>query len=240
MKSKLNALPRPRLIARTARRVSRFGLWFLAGVLVFGIGFIPMQIAIASWQAPQPQAILVLNGHPQRIKFAAEFWQSHRQLHIWVSAGSEGEKLGYSQIFAAAGIPPDQIHYDPCATDTVTNFTCTVDDFVRAELRHLYLITSDYHIARSRAIATLVLGSQGIIVTPISVPAPNFPPESRWRIVRDCFRSLVWIFTGRTGASLHPNLETEAPNSALNESQRSRLRESLCRIVPGFCQGHKR
>ena len=237
MKLKSKAISRSRSIAR---RFSRFCLVLFAVVLIFGVSFIPLRIAIASWQVPEPQAILVLNGNPNRIRFAAELWQSHQSLDIWVSAGSEREKRLYSGIFAAAGIPPEQIHYDPCATDTVTNFTCTVDDFILAQRRHLYLITSDYHIDRSRAIATFVLGSQGIIVTPISVPSPNFPRESRWRIVRDCFRSIVWIFTGRTGASLNPRVETEVPNSALDESQRSRLRERLCRMVPGFCQGHKR
>ncbi len=234
---KLTSKTRP---FRLVRRFSRFCLVLLTVVLIFGVSFIPLRIAIASFQVPEPQAILVLNGNPNRIQFAAELWKSHQSFDIWVSAGSEGERQAYSRIFAAAGIPPEQIHYDPCATDTVTNFTCTVDDFVRAQLRHLYLITSDYHIDRSRAIATFVLGSQGIIVTPIAVPAPHFPRESRWRIVRDSVRSIVWIFTGRTGASLNPRVETEVPNSALDESQRSQLRERLCRMVPGFCQGHKR
>ena len=176
--------------------------------LIFGLSFIPVRIAITLAQVPDPQAILVLNGNINRIQYAAKLWRSHPNVDIWVSASSDREAQWYGQIFAQAGIQPNQIHYDRCATDTVTNFTCTVDDFHRHQRRHLYLITSDYHMARSRSIATLVLGSRGIVVSPMSVPSKNFPPESRWRISRDCLRSLLWIVTGRSGASLNPRLKS--------------------------------
>ena len=61
-------------------------------------------------------------------------------------------------------------------------------------------------MARSRAIATLVLGSRGIAVTPISVPSTGRQPESKLRIARDCIRSLVWMLTGHTGARFNPDL----------------------------------
>lgn len=189
-------------------RLRKFSTVLLTVVLLGVLSFIPLRIAIAFQQVPEPQAILVLNGNLNRIKYAAKVWRSHPNFHIWVSAESNRTVQQYSKIFAKAGIPPNQIHYDRCATDTVTNFTCTVADFQHQQQRHLYLITSDYHIARSRAIATLVLGSRGIVVSPISVPSQNFPPESRWRIARDCLRSLLWIFTGRTGASLNPRLKS--------------------------------
>ena len=60
---------------------------------------------------------------------------------------------------------------------------------------------------RSRAIATIVLGSEGIVVTPIAVPSSGDRSESLIRVVRDGGRSLLWIFTNRTGASLNPRLK---------------------------------
>ena len=50
---------------------------------------------------------------------------------------------------------------------------------------------------RAKAIAYLILGSQSIVFTPISIPS-NHPPESPNRILRDIIRSLLWVFTGST------------------------------------------
>ena len=54
---------------------------------------------------------------------------------------------------------------------------------------------------RAKAIATVVLGSQGIAFTPVTVPSKG-TAESKLRILRDTSRALVWVITGRTGASL--------------------------------------
>jgi len=82
------------------------------------------------------------------------------------------------------------------------------EDFTDQKLQHIYLITSDYHLARVRAIATIVLGSQGIVVTPVAVPSFGYKSESLVRVLRDCGRSILWIFSGKTGASLNPNLKS--------------------------------
>jgi len=76
------------------------------------------------------------------------------------------------------------------------------EDFTDQKLQHIYLITSDFHLTRARAIATIVLGSQGIVVTPLAVPSSGNRLESLLRVLRDCGRSLLWIFSGRTGATL--------------------------------------
>jgi uncharacterized SAM-binding protein YcdF (DUF218 family) len=172
--------------------------------LLFSLGagsVIPVQRAIAYRQAPQPQAILVLEGRTQRIRFAAEFAQKHTNLPIWVSGNPDGQRTNQF-IFQEAGIDAQRVHYDFCAIDTVTNFTCTVRDFRTRQIRHIYVITSDYHMTRSLAIAYIVLGSRGIIATPLAVPSADYPVESPLRTVRDCVRSLVWLVTGLTGARL--------------------------------------
>jgi uncharacterized SAM-binding protein YcdF (DUF218 family) len=86
-----------------------------------------------------------------------------------------------------------------------------VDD----NLQHIYLITSDYHTRRSRAIslrhgfanATVVLGSRGVVVTPVSVDSGRDEDEALLKMVRDFGRSLVWVLSGRTGAGLNPRLD---------------------------------
>lgn len=186
-------------------KAKKFWRLFLATVLIILVGYIPVRIAIARTQVPEPQAILVLGGSPNRMTFAATFWQEHPQMEIWLS-GVGTDSPFHKQTFRAAGVPDDRLHFETQSTDTVTNFTYTLDEFVQENIHHVYLITSDYHIARSRAIATLIFGSRGIVVTPVSVSTPGFPPESRWRIIRDCLRCVLWLFTGRSLASLNPDL----------------------------------
>ncbi|NEP14416.1 MAG: YdcF family protein [Symploca sp. SIO2C1] len=172
---------------------------------------IPLKLAIALHQAPEPEAILVLGSAPSRMRFAAQFSHSHPTLEIWVS-DYYSNFAANQLIFRQNGVRDEQVHYNFYSTDTVTNFTSTVEDFMAQDIHHLYLITSEYHMARSRAIATLVLGSRGIAITPISVSSKGRQPESTLRIVRDCIRCLVWIVTGRTGASFNPDIKVNNSN----------------------------
>ncbi len=183
--------------------LKRYWIFGTAVFLVISLSIIPIRLALAFYQAPQPQAILTLGGGDDREKFTAQFAQNYPNLDIWVSTGIPPQKA--NAIFQAAGIPEHRIHLDYRASDTVTNFTTLVSDLKQRRLQHVYLITSDFHMPRAKAIATLVLGSQGIAFTPISIPS-NQPRESIFRIVRDSGRSLLWIVSGRTGASLNSRL----------------------------------
>ncbi len=178
--------------------------WLLT-VLILLSCIIPLRLAITLYQTPVPQAILVLDGQPDRIKFAAQFWQLHPSLEIWLSGCCSNSSLNRS-IFWQAGVPEQLVHYDLRATDTVTHFTTLVENFAAQDIRRFYLITSDYHMTRARAIATLVFGSRGIAATAVSVPSNDYPSESLSRILRDCIRSLFWMLTGHTGASFNHRL----------------------------------
>ncbi len=171
----------------------------LAGVILILLLLIPVRLTLAHHQAPLPQAILTLGGGSDREKFTAEFAKYFPSLDIWVSSGINPREA--QAIFQQAGIPSERVHLDYRAVDTVTNFTTLVADFQERQIKHLYLITSDFHMPRAKAIATLVLSSQGITFTPVSIPS-NKPRESTVRIVRDSLRSLLWIVSGRTAANL--------------------------------------
>ncbi|MDB9374988.1 YdcF family protein [Nodularia sphaerocarpa] len=179
----------------------KYGFLIIAGFILALLSIIPIRLAIATYQSPQPQAILTLGGSPEREEFTAEFAQKHPQLDIWVSSGSSPETA--LAIFENADIAQQRLHLDQRAVDTVTNFTTLVEDFQHHHIQHIYLITSAYHMPRAKAIATIVLGSQGITFTPVPIPSQK-PRESIVRIVRDSGRSLLWIVSGRTGASFHP------------------------------------
>lgn len=183
------------------RKGYRFFCLASAAFILVLLSIIPARLAIATKIAPFPQAILTLGGGPDREQFTAQFAQIYPSLEIWVSSGTPPEKA--REIFQAAGIPNTRVYIDRRAVDTVTNFTSLVKDFKKRNFHHLYLITSDFHMPRAKAIATFVLGSQGIAFTPVSVPSDK-PPESWLRILRDSGRALLWVVTGRTGASLNP------------------------------------
>jgi uncharacterized SAM-binding protein YcdF (DUF218 family) len=166
--------------------------------LVYSISI--LQLTVAYHQAPRPQAILMLGGSPVRPKFTAQFAQKDPSLDIWVSFGLLPKQV--RPIFREANISENRIHLDYEAVDTVTNFTSLVDDFKRHEIRHVYLITSDFHMPRAKAIATIVLGSQGIAFTPVAIPTERSTEPWLFTLL-DSGRALLWLFTGYTGASLN-------------------------------------
>jgi uncharacterized SAM-binding protein YcdF (DUF218 family) len=173
------------------------GLFSITIILILS-SLIPLRLAIARYQFPQPQAILTLGGGQEREVFTAKFAQTHPNLPIWVSTGSPNSIV--RKIFDEAGIAETRFHLDRRAVDTVTNFTTLVEDFKQNKIKHVYLITSDYHMTRAKAIAFFVLGSHGITFTSVSLPSKE-SPESRLIVVRDACRALFWIITGYTGAS---------------------------------------
>lgn len=187
--------PRPRRWGRLHSK--RFGYWVLALWLATVLLYSPLNLALARWLWPQPDAILVLGGHRQRELQAARFAYAHAELPVWVSSG-----LGPDQalpLFGALGVA-DRITLDYRAVDTVSNFTSLVRDFRRRQVHHLYLVTSDYHMGRARAIATVVLGRYRIAFTPVRV-ATQHPPETALHIARDLLRAWVWVFTGWSGGT---------------------------------------
>ncbi|MDY7020121.1 MAG: YdcF family protein [Cyanobacteriota bacterium] len=181
----------------------RWVIWAISVLILFLIAIVPIQLVVARFQTPQPQAILTLGGGSDRELFTAEFAKEHPDLDIWVSSGIPREPA--IDIFRAAGIEDSRVHLDYLAVDTVTNFTSMVDEFQQRNIQHIYLITSDFHMPRSQAIATIVLGSQGIAFTPVAIPSEQ-PEEASVRIWRDIGRSILWVVTGRTGASLNPRV----------------------------------
>ncbi|NEN94754.1 MAG: YdcF family protein [Moorea sp. SIO3I7] len=184
----------PRKTLRKMRAV------FTLTILCIALTFIPIRLGFAHLQSPTPQVILTLGGEIAREKFTAEFAQQHPNLDIWVSSGVATPQA--QKVFREAGIPDQQVHIDRRAIDTVTNFTSLVQNFQTHDIHHVYLITSDFHMRRSIAIAFFIFGSQGIAFTPVAIPSQQ-PEESWLQLLRDVGRSVVWIITGRTGASLH-------------------------------------
>lgn len=185
-------------------RLARKLLYLTGGggcfVTLFLASTIAIRLFIATQDAPRPEGILVLGGGTGREEFAAKFAASnHPRLNIWVSSGRYPDA---PNIFKAAGFPEEQLSFGWYAEDTVGDFAHHVDALQKQNVRHVYLITSDYHMPRARTIATIVFGSQGIAVTPVPVPSEETESWSWLRTARDTGRSILWVFTGRVGSSI--------------------------------------
>ncbi len=144
----------------------------------------------------QPQAIFVLGGEEEREIFGAKFAHTHPNLPVWISSGAPP---GYAKrVFKKAGVSAESLHLDYQAIDTVTNFTTLVDRFESKGITSVYLVTSDDHLPRARAIGEIVFGSRGIKVKPVTFVSGR-PTEPLQKTVRDSFRSLLWLATGYAG-----------------------------------------
>jgi len=168
--------------------------WLVLGFLVaLWLGYQPLK------NTQPPEALLVLGGAIEREEFAAQFARVNPDLEVWVSGGSNKE---YAQwIFDQAGIDLSRVHLDYQAVDTVTNFTTVVDQLKSQGIDSVYLVTSDDHMLRAKAIGSIVLGSRGISFQPLAVPSGR-SPEPIEKVIRDGVRSILWVTTGYTGSSL--------------------------------------
>lgn len=171
-------------------------------LVLIRIGIIPIQSAIAQYQTPNPQAIFVLGGGREREQAAAKLAQAHPKLSIWISSG---ESPNWTKPhFQEAGISLSRLHLNYCAVDTVTNFTCLVNELRQQNIHHVYLLTSDFHLPRAQVIGFFVFGSRNIAITPIGIYSR--PRAEPWvDTFRDSLRSIIWVFTGRSFMRFHPN-----------------------------------
>jgi uncharacterized SAM-binding protein YcdF (DUF218 family) len=181
-------------------RYRRFCTRLILSSLCLLVLYGPLNLALAHGLWPEPDGIFVLGGQPHRESTAARLALVHPHLHVWTSSGL-GPEQAYP-IFEALSVTPERLTLDYQAVDTVTNFTTLVKAFKQQNVHHLYLITSDYHMPRARAIATIILGSHRIAFTPVTAPSLE-PAEAPLRIFRDMVRSWLWLITGWSGANLH-------------------------------------
>lgn len=185
----------PNQYHRKSRRRSFPWLLLLTPIVLW------MGVRAARLYFEQPDAILVLGGAEEREIFSAKFAKQHPNLPVWISSGAPREYA--ERVFTKTGVDLQRLHLDYEAVDTVTNFTSIADRLRQQNVRSVYLITSDYHMRRAQIIGEIVLGSRGINIRPIAIPS-NQSEEALSKAVRDGGRALLWVATGRTGASLAP------------------------------------
>ncbi len=173
----------------------------LPKILLWGaVLSVPLWFSYREWQNSwlEPEAIFVLGGGTTREPVAAKLARKHPRIPIWVSGGRPPDIA--RSIFRSEFVELKRLKLDYQAIDTVTNFTSMVDKLQVKHIKSVYLVTSDYHMNRSRLVGEIIFGSRGIAVKPVIVPS-NQPDESWGKVGVDGMRAIGWLITGRTGVS---------------------------------------
>ena len=174
----------------------RAGILLSAGlaVWVFGTGpLAPYRRALFDRSAPQ--LVLVLGGDVDRERVGARL--AHElQLPLLVSGGSNPEYATW--LIQEEGLESERVELDYRAQDTLGNFTSLVDQLRDRQVKHLLLVTSADHLARSMAVGQVVAGSRGIHITGVPVACePRCVSESTVKKWRDWIRAVAWVATGQ-------------------------------------------
>ena len=174
----------------------RAGILLSAGlaVWVFGTGpLAPYRRALFDRSAPQ--LVLVLGGDVDRERVGARLARE-LQLPLLVSGGSNPEYATW--LIQEEGLESERVELDYRAQDTLGNFTSLVDQLRDRQVKHLLLVTSADHLARSMAVGQVVAGSRGIHITGVPVACePRCVSESTVKKWRDWIRAVAWVATGQ-------------------------------------------
>ena len=113
-----------------------------------------------------PDLVFVLGGDVDRERMGARL-AKQLELPLVVSGGSNVEYATW--LLETEDLQPDQVTLDYRARDTLGNFTSLIDELASREVRHVLLVTSEDHLARSMAVGQVVAGSRGIHLTGVPV-----------------------------------------------------------------------
>jgi len=136
--------------------------------------------------------ILHLGGGMDRANKCIELAKIHPDAMILVSSEG-GNPLEY---YSQRGVDPNRVFLDYTAWDTLTNFTHTLKR-VKKEFRteKVFVVTHDFHMRRSMAIANAVYWMRGI--TPIACPSGGPEHKEAENLVSDdTIRAWIWRLTG--------------------------------------------
>jgi uncharacterized SAM-binding protein YcdF (DUF218 family) len=178
--------------------------------LLLLLGLLAQTAIVLRNQRTEPDAAVVLEGDPQRIRYGAQLAKARPTLPIYISSEPVFYQV-YRDALAEEHVPIERFALRTCALDTLTNFTCIAGELKTKGYRHLYVITSAHHMPRALTIGRIVLGRHGIAVTPLPVATNRGSRESPARTLRDALRAILWGITGITGAERAKQPSAPAP-----------------------------
>ena len=139
-------------------------------------------------------AILHLGGNIKRLEETIRQAQLHPDAQIIISS-EDSIQEAVNQL-KWAGIQRERVVLNPLAYDTPGNFTTTYGDVRRAGARRVYVVTDQFHMKRSIALASACYCGTGI--QPIPCPylgSPLYEEPAGWT-VGGVSAVMLWRATG--------------------------------------------
>jgi uncharacterized SAM-binding protein YcdF (DUF218 family) len=139
--------------------------------------------------------ILHLGGNIARLEKTAELAWQHPTAQVVIS--SELPRSEIIRQLQLLGVNLERCHLDFKAWDTVTNFTKTLPLLRTLRARRVLVVTDQFHMRRSMAIARAAYFLRGI--TPIACPYKSGDltlAEDDQLVQTDTFRAWFWRVTG--------------------------------------------
>ena len=136
--------------------------------------------------------ILHLGGNPNRIQKTIEVAKEHPTATIIIS--SEGNHPFIKDQLNKNNINLKRVIFDDSAYDTVGNFTDTYKLIKNLKANKVYIVTSNWHMERAVAIASIVYAFRGIEIIRCSWSDGDRkdPGNTNW----DVMRTIKWRFLG--------------------------------------------
>lgn len=139
-------------------------------------------------------AILHLGGNIGRLEETIRQAKLHPTATVIIS--SEGAIQDVVNKLQGAGIGRERVVLNPLAYDTPGNFTTTWGDVKRAGAKRVYVVTDQFHMQRSMALAKACYFGRGVEPVPCPlVGGPKYEEPQGWT-VGGVAAVLLWRATG--------------------------------------------
>lgn len=141
--------------------------------------------------------VLVLGGSISREIYAAKLAKQNPEIPILIAKGSQDPCIYL--VFQRAKAPTDNLWLEICSDSTFTNFIYGIPVLRSWNVHKVKLITSGTHIRRSKWMAKIILGSQGMWVDLTIAPEKGVPGNTEFllKTAADLTRSVLWAFLGQ-------------------------------------------
>lgn len=210
-------------------RSLKFGLIVITTALSISLAF-NVLVKLPLNAQSSDDGILVLGGSISREIYAASLARKNPQIPILIARGSQDPCIYW--VFERASAPMNNVWLEICSTSTFANLVYGMPILKTWDVHKVKLITSGTHIRRSKWLAKILLGSQGIWVDLTIAPEKGVPGNTEFllKTIADLTRSVVWAFLGQV---IEPHCSEVYPLSSV-ELSLWRDRDFSCERQGGF------
>ena len=177
-------------------RSLKFGLIIITTALSVSLAF-NVLVKLPRNAQSSADGILVLGGSVSREIYAAKLARQNPQIPILIAKGSPDPCIYW--VFERTPASMNNVWLEICSSSTFANFVYGIPILKTWNVHKVKLITSGTHIRRSKWLAKILLGSQGIWVDLTIAPEKGVPGNTEFllKTIADLTRSVVWAFLGQ-------------------------------------------